>query len=168
MGSFESFEKISFDVPADIIKIGDEHKLKYSDVDFSIISTKTFYHYDDDAEKVVDRVFSDEELRDPSLKFRQENKLHFHPKTVDSDFNVVFDFMLNKTKTKVYAFINPRSKIPLTNSVLKKMTDAILMKKLRLGLFINIFEPNLEQEIKSFLKILKEKKKLQKPYKMLS
>ncbi|MEA1892078.1 MAG: response regulator, partial [Campylobacterota bacterium] len=128
----------------------------------------TYYSYGDTHERVVDNTFTDEELCNEVLNFRQECKINIYQKEVNPEFNIILTPMANKSKTKVYLFVDPKSKIPLTNQSIEKMKNAILIKKLRLGFFVNIFEEKLEQEIKVFLKFLQDEKFLKKPYRILA
>jgi len=167
MELFKPVTKISVDVSVDVTNTANKYALENHKVDFELISFTTFYQYNNEKKQILEENFSDEQLLDPGLKFTQEYEIRLYPNKKDTEFKVLSTLATNKNKTKVYLLIDPKSVILVNNSSVKKMIDYILKKKLRLGFLINIFEPDLEYEVKKFLKFLKVQTQLITPYKIL-
>jgi len=167
METFTPFVQKTDDITTDINNVAEKFNIKNNEVDFEIISHKTYYSHNKGKKQIVDISFTDEQLVKSTLEFHQEYEIKIQPKIRDTEFKIVSTLAINKNKTLVYLFIDPVSVIPLKNSSIKKMINYILKKKLRLGLFVDIFEPDLELEVKKFLKVLKTNNKLLTKYKML-
>lgn len=159
--------KNSVNIVDDMTMFAEENNLKKHEVDIEVLSHTTYYSTDTDEEKIVTKLFTVDELLQKDLKLRQEYEIKIKERVNNENLKLTSTFAINKTKTKAYMFIKPESKIPLKNWVIKKILDTIIMNKLRLGLFVDLFEPDLELQIKKFLKFLKEQTKLTLPYRIL-
>lgn len=164
--NFTPVVRTSNSIPRSLLEFSKDRKIDVKLLDFELISYETLIKRDEDSEYTVlenTQELSQDDLLDNSTQLIQEysikviplQKSKLHPK-------IKLSVATNKTKTKAILKILKGSIFIKSETALKDLKHQIYEKKLRSGLFIGIFEPNLDAQLKKLLQIVPYGKELPK------
>jgi hypothetical protein len=134
-----------------------DRKIKPEAIDFDLLSFQTFFkapQYPEWTllEAPLETLFEESMIRSSALELRQEYEIRLRP--YDPHYlPLKLDMSLasNKTKSKVVAIIKPGTILPCVSDIKELIKAEIYRKKLKAGLYIALFEADLDREIEAFI-----------------
>jgi len=158
----------SISIPNSLIEFSKDRKIDIKLLDFELLSYETVFKTPELEEyKILEKnsSLSENELLDESLKIRQEYSIKIMPRKVSTN-PIKIKFATNKFKTKAIVTILKGSIFSSGIDLQREIKDLIWHKKLRAGLFINLFESVFNTQLTKLLKLVPCDKKLPKDIKM--
>lgn len=163
---FTPVVRTSNSIAKSLLEFSKDRKIDVKLLDFELISYQTLMKRDKDTEYLIienTQEISQDDLLDNSTYLIQEysikimplQKSRLHPK-------IKLSIVTNKTKTKAILKILKGSVFTKSKTAFKDLKQQIYEKKLRSGLFVGIFEPNLDSQLKKLLTIVPYDKELPK------
>ncbi len=147
----------------DLLDTANDLGISADGLDFDLLSFQTFYKKGENEEwQRLDgddllAVATENEIRSSNLFLQQEYRIRIRPYTPHPYLDLRFGIATDRYKSKIFAIIDPSSRIPLKRGVKEWLQEAIRKKQLRHGLLIGMGENDLEREINRFLlKLQKE------------
>ncbi len=152
-----SFKKIvieSSDISKDLNRLAKEYNLSQKDLDFRIISYKTFYK-DESSTKYrelqtdsKESFFQEENILNPKLEVTQKIKIEVFKKSTSSNFIPQISLSANKTLTKIVATIKKCNNIEYHNELESDILNQIDKKKAKQKILLGCFDKEVKVEIK--------------------
>ena len=168
--NFTPVVRTSNSIPRSLLEFSKERKIDVKLLDFELISFETLIKRELDPEYTVvedPSSISQEDLLDNSFTIIQEYSIKIMPLTKSRLHpKIKLSIAANKTKTKAILKILKGSIFTKSETLFKDLKHQIYEKKLRSGLFIGIFEPNLDAQLRKLLKIVPYDKELPKDLQM--
>ncbi len=161
--NFTPVIRTSHSIPHSLLEFAKERKLATKSIDFELLSFSTLLQREGEKsyELISDpSVITLEELHNPLTSIKQEYSIKIKPKSTKTSISLVLN--VNKLKTKASIKILKTSLFKKSNSLLKDLRDMIYREKLRHGLYIGLFEPNLDKQLTKLLQIVPYDKALPK------
>lgn len=172
MVMFDPIIKKTDNIKSDILQIATNKGISKNEIDFNILKISTLFKNSKssdwqyfEADSLSD-MFVEEEITSTRLLLQQEYEIEYIPKEINVSFILNMKMSADKTKTKIYAHIDPSSVIEPKKSTAVLLLQALYKRKLMAGLYIAICEDNLKNEILKFLHHVKDGK-FKEEYKML-
>ena len=144
----------STNVEKDLQKLASKYELEAKDLDFTIISYKTFYRFDKSEkyrlvkETNVEEILSTQNLQNPQFEIRQQYKLNIYKKRSSSSFPIKILLGTNSDYTKIFATVKKSSSVNYHERLTSDILTQINKKKLKQGIYIGLFDEVLKDEIK--------------------
>ena len=164
--SFTPVVRTSHSIVKSLLEFAKDRKIDVRTLDFELLSFETLMKREIDLEyKVIKETkhLSKDDFLNSSTLFVQEYSINVLPlKRVAKEIQI--SLAANKLKTKAIVTILPGS-LFRKDLTLEKVKEMIWLKKLRAGLYIDIFEPNLDAQITKLIKIVPPDKPLSKELK---
>lgn len=161
---FTSVEKKSHSVAKSLLDFSNEKKIASSQLDFELLSFDTLVKTTKEKEyKIVEEV-SESEMIDPSIEIVQEYTIEIIP-FAQREHQIMLSLSINSLKTVIMITIKAGSTLIKNPSIFENLKKEIWKKKLRAGLFIDIFEDKLDEQLEKLFKILPDEGALKKDLK---
>lgn len=165
--SFTPIIRNSNSIPKTLLEFSKDRKIDVKALDFELISHQTLIkRIDSDDYVLVEDIKSitNDDLKNEQTQIIQEYEIKIFP-LHKSQENIQLSIAADKLKTKAIITIKENSTFIPSKSLARKIRDMIWYKKLRAGLFIGIFEKNLNAQIKRLVPQLPYEKPLHKDLK---
>ena len=144
----------SINIEKDLKKLADKYNLESKDLDFTIISYRTFYK-DEPQKKYkilqdinIEDILSKENLLNPDFSIKQQYKLNVYKKRVGTSFPIKIVLGTNQDYTKIYATFKKNISVTYYDGIEKDIITEINKKKLKQGILIGLFDDILKENIK--------------------
>jgi len=143
----------SFNVEKDLKKVASKYDMDVKELDFTIISYKSYYRKKSDEKyKLIkeinaEEILTKENLIDPEFSIRQQYKINIYKKRGNT-FPIKILLGTNHDFTKIYATFKKNSSLEYHNTLEKDLITEINKKKLRQGIYIGIFDDVLKESVK--------------------
>ena len=147
----------SFNVEKDLKKIAAKYDVDLKDIDFTIISYKSYYRKKSDEKyKLIkdvekDEILTKENLLDPEFSVRQQYKINVFKKLNSSTFPIKIVLGTNQDFTKIFATFKKNSSVTYHNTLEKDIITQINKKKLKQGIYIGLFDDILKESVKKLV-----------------
>jgi len=164
--SFTPVVRTSVSIVKSLLGFAKERKIDVKTIDFELITYDTLIKREKDLEyeKVEDtKTITKEDFLTPSTVLLQEYSIKIKP-LKKASHNIKLSLATNKHKTKAIATLQ-KGTIFHKGLTLVALKSLIYVKKLRAGLFIDIFEPQLNAQLTKILKAVPSNKPLPKDVK---
>jgi hypothetical protein len=154
--NFTPVVRTSKSIPKSLLEFSIDRKIDTKLLDFELLSFETLMKKQSfDEYKLIEdpKTLSKDDLLDPSTSIIQEYSIKIMPlKKPNKDQSLKLSIAVNKLKTKAVISILKGSVISSKKGFLRELRDQIWKKKLKAGLFINIFEGSLNSTLKKLSK----------------
>ncbi len=169
IGESASFEKTIINtqnLADDIKSIATKYNLKVNELDFRLLSFKTFYTKEGDStlteitELNRSDIITEENLRNPSVKIFQELRVELFKKEGKRTFPLSISIGANRDFTLVKATIKAKEKISYFEGLDHEIISEIDKKKARLGLLIGLMDDSMRSGVKKLVSIIRVNEKL--------
>lgn len=161
--------RTSTSIPRTLLQFSIEKKIDLKLLDFELISHETLVKSEANFEHRLIKNKEDitqKDMNNPTTVFRQEYDIKIIP-LIKEDKKVKLSIATDKLKTKAIMTIKKGSIFVKHKNLLKDLKKDIWKKKLKAGLFINIFEDKLNAQLKKLASIIPFDKPLQKDIKLI-
>lgn len=167
--TFTPVVRTSHSIPKSLMEFSKERKIDVRLLDFELISYETLIRreHDDEYSVVEDaKEITQDDLKNQYTSIIQEYSIKIMPRQkVKLNESIKISLAANKLKTKAVVTIAKGSVFKNKVNLLKELRDTIWEKKLRAGLYIDIFEPKLNAQLKKLLQVVPYDKPLPKELK---
>ena len=163
--SFTPVVRNSVSIVKSLLEFAKDRKVDVKSLDFELISFQTLMKREKDLEFVLveeSKTITKEEYLEATTILRQEYSIKIKPLKKTSKIRLTL--ASNKLKTKAIATLHKGS-ILQKGLTLQAFKYFIWEKKLKAGLFIDIFEPNLDAQLHKILKLVPPDKPLSRDVK---
>jgi len=163
----------SVNVDKDLKKISTKYGIDTKDLDFTIISYRTFYRDNPEnkyrvlKEVEFEEILTKENLTNPDFSIRQQYKLNIFKKRATSSFPIKILLGTNHDFTKIYATLKKNNSVTYHSTLERDIITEINKKKLKQGIYIGIFDDVLKDNIKKVTSHIMINKSLQEDMKIL-
>ncbi len=143
----------STNVDKDLKRLADKYHLETKELDFTIISYRTFYRFKkEDKYKLLkeihmQEIFTRENLLNPEFGIKQQYKLNIFKKRSSKSFPVKILLGTNSDFTKIMATVKKNQNVTYHDRLASDILTEINKKKLKQGILIGLFEKKLKDEI---------------------
>lgn len=164
--SFTPVVRDSNSIVKSLLEFSKDRKLDVKTLDFELISHQTLMKREEDLEYMLiedTKSITKADYLNPTTIFVQEYKIKIMSLKKPSH-KIKATITTNKPKTKAILTIAKGSSFDENISV-ARLKDIIWAKKLRAGLFIDIFEPKLDEQLQKLIKIVPPNKAIPKDLK---
>ena len=167
--TFTPVVRTSNSIPKSLQEFSKERKIDIKLLDFELLSFETLIRRKDSAEfeQVEDpKTITQDDLLCEETQIIQEYSIKIMPRktsTTTPDIKLILG--LNKLKTKAILTIAKGSLFHKHPKLLQEFRDMVWKKKLRAGIFIGLFEPQLVAQLKKVLHVVPFDKPLPKELK---
>ena len=141
-------------VDKELRKIASKFGLSVSELDFTVISYKSYFKLSSDSKKYrllkeVDKqeILTRENFLSPEFAIRQQYKINIFKKISNSQFPIKITLGANKDFTKVVANFKKSSNITYHDRLFGDISTQIDKKKLKQGIFLGIMNDQEKQNI---------------------
>jgi len=150
---FTPVVRTSNSIVKSLLEFSKDRKISVKLLDFELLSVETLIKRDgEDNYSIVnsENPISQDDIENEFCVIIQEYEIKIKPKTKDTTLlkDVKITVATNKLKTKVVLTIHKGSIFPKYKTIMKEFKNLVLKKKLYAGVFINIFEDDLNIKIK--------------------
>lgn len=149
MSRFTPVHKRATQIAKTIAEFAAHHQLKPELIDFDLLSYQTFYQTPKESEWTLldaplESLFEEKMIRSELLRLHQEYEIRLRPL---QESPTPITLSANKAKSKIVALIKAGSTLACEGAPERWLKDQIYKRKLRAGLMIGIFEPNLDAQL---------------------
>ncbi len=173
MVEFKDIVIESQNVEKDLKKLASRYGLETKDLDFTIISYKSFYRFRSEnrykllKEMDFKKILTKENLLNPSFSIRQQYKINVYKKQKGSTFPIKILLGTNLDFTKIYATFKKSEAIDYYPVLEKDIVDEINKKKLKQGIYIGLFDDVLKESVKKIVSHIMVNKAILEDMKLL-
>ena len=156
----------SSDVAKDLEKIASAHNISSKELDFKIISYKTFYknvdapRYTELKEIEKEKFFKEENILNPQLEINQKLKIEVFEKN-SSKFPIKITMGANKTLTKVVATFKKQDEVQYFDGLETEILAILDKKKAKQKILLGCFDEQVRSEVKKLISSIRVNKKIQ-------
>ncbi len=141
--------KRSTQIAKTIMEFATHQMIKPEEIDFDLLSFQTFYQSPKHLEWTLldaplESLFEEKMIRSDLLRLHQEYELRLRPL---QGLQAPITLSANKTKSKIVALIKEGASLSCEENLQEWLKNQIYKRKLRTGLMIGIFEPNLDLQL---------------------
>ena len=166
--SFTPVVRTSNSIPKTLMEFAKDRDIDIKYLDFELLSFETLIKRGDAPEyEVVQDIsaLTQKELFDENNHIHQEYSIRIFARTKKKPLSYTVAFGTNKLKTKAIVTIAKGSVFNKHKDLFRELKDLIYAKKLRAGLFIGLFEPKLNEQLKKLVKVVPDAKAIPKELK---
>jgi len=144
----------SFNVEKDLKKIASKYDLETKELDFTIISYKSYYRRNPEEKyKLIkeiekEELLSRENLLDPDFSIKQQYKINIFKKRAGSAFPIKIALGANTDFTKIFATFKKNSSVTYHKNLEKEILSELNKRKLKQGIYIGLFDEILNKSVK--------------------
>ncbi len=155
----------SSNVPNDLAQLAKTHNMSVKELDFQVLSYKTYYKKVDKPRfrelQEIDRekFFAKENILNPDLEIMQKIKLEVFKKS-NSKFPIKIIIGANRELTKVMATIKQQKKVQYIEGLVEEIMANIDQKKVKLGILLGCFDSEIRQEVKKVVSTIRVNKSI--------
>jgi len=154
--TFTPVTRMANSIPRALLEFSKDRSIDVKLIDFELISFETLLKRDDEKEYTIiedgNRISKEDFLND-RVTLIQEYRIKIMPLQKEKLYpSIKLSIATNKLKTKAVITIQKKSLFIRDDNLFDKLKHQIWEKKLRSGLFIDMFEPQLDQYLKKILK----------------
>lgn len=164
--------RLSTDITEDLLQAANNLGISADTIDFDLLSYETYFKgtVDDEwqilGEQSLLERSTEVELRSDIFLLRQEYQIRIREYRPHPYLDLRASIATDKYKSKTVLIIDQQSTIPLKKGVQEWIKEAIVHKQLRHGLFIGLYEQNLDREINRLLLKIQKEGPLNAPYRL--
>jgi hypothetical protein len=161
----------SSDIAKDLKEIALSHKMDVKELDFNILSYKTYYkrvnspRYKELLEIDREKFFREENILNPELEIMQKLKIEVYKKS-NSKFPIKIAIGANKSITKVVATIIKQNSVQYFDGLEAEILSQIDKKKAKLKILLGFFDDNVRSEVTKLVSSIRVNKKIEKDVKI--
>ncbi|MBN2896415.1 MAG: DUF342 domain-containing protein [Campylobacterales bacterium] len=149
MSRFTPVHKRATQINKTIAEFAAHHQIKPELIDFDLLSYQTFYQTPKQSEwtllnEPLESLFEEKMIRSELLRLHQEYEIRLRPL---HESPAPISLSANKTKSKIMALIKAGSTLVCEGDSERWLKEQIYKRKLRAGLMIGLFEPNLDAQL---------------------
>lgn len=151
-----------------ILQVAREKKIDAKLLDFELISYKTFFKIEDEAQYTLVEDISTlttQDFQNPKIHIAQEYTLKIFP-LQKKQTKLKLSFATNKLKTKAILTFMKGSIFEEKENLFEDLKARIYYKKVRSGLLVELFEEHLDEQLTKLLKLVPYGKPLPKDIKL--
>lgn len=156
----------SSDVAKDLKEIAASHNMNVKELDFKIISYKTYYkkvnspRYRELLEIDREKFFKEENILNPELEIMQKLKIEVYKRN-GSRFPIKIAIGANKSITKVVATIMKQDSIQYFDGLENEILAQLDQKKAKQKVLLGFFDANIRAEVKKLVSSIRVNKKIE-------
>ncbi len=164
--AFEKQVIESTNIAKDLNKIAKAHNLMEKDLDFKILSFKTYYknvdssRYKELKEMERESFFKEENILNPTLEIIQKLKVEVFKKS-GSKFPIKIALGANKSFTQIMATIKKQDKVQYFDGLEAEIIAELDRKKAKQGILLGCFDDGVNAEIKKIVSSIRVNKKIE-------
>jgi len=156
----------SSDVAKDLKEIAASHNMNVKELDFKIISYKTYYkkidspRYRELLEIDREKFFKEENILNPELEIMQKIKIEVYKKN-GSRFPIKIAIGANKSITKVVATIIKQDNVQYFDGLESEILAQLDQKKAKQKILLGFFDENIRADVKKLVSSIRVNKKIE-------
>ena len=164
--NFTSVTKETFSIQKSLTNFSIDKKVNSKELDFELLAYETYVKKPDDEKYILlqnETALTKADFLNEKVLLKQKYKIKIIP-LKSNPINI--NLSANKLKTKISATITKGSLFNSDQDIHRNLKDLIWRKKLKAGLFIDLFETFLDKQLDKLINLVPKDKPLTKDIKM--
>jgi hypothetical protein len=165
-----SFVKTTSNVPKLLRAVAKEYNIVPSSMDFDLLRVSTEVKFPNESdykeldEVVREELYKNEMLLNPELFIRQVYDINIRPMVKRKDFILNMDIKINNTYSMAEGIVRKDSLLEYSEDLKSHILDEINKRKIKSGIFIDLFDEQMLEDISKMVMKIRINESLQEDY----